>query len=197
MIKLKNKKEEKSTNYSQDVDELFLPSEVRNNVFKYQDIKNTYKKHKEELQHKEMLESVMGSGMSFLFMLSLTMHWWDSILRSCFLLMFCISGAIGMFINEKQRKSIRKWNKDNEHVVIDVKDVLKNIFYERYKKENSVEIIENKLVQYIINNLDKTNMSYKEFLKLNLNDEYEKLKEQYVQLKNKKEGNNILRSLYD
>lgn len=193
MIKLKNKKEEKNTSYSQDVDELLLPSEGSNNVFKYQDIKNTYKKHKEELQHKEMLESVMGSGMSFFFILSLTMHWWNSILIGCFLLMFCISGAIGMFINEKQRKSIRKWNKDNEHVVIDVKDVLKNIFYERYKKENNIDIMENKLVQYIINNLDKTNISYKEFLKLNLNDEYGKIKKQYVQLKSKKDELNLLK----
>jgi hypothetical protein len=92
---------------------------------------------------------------------------------------------------------LKKFIEGNEHIVIDIKDVLKNMFYEECKKEKSVEPVEDKLLQYVIGKLHKKDLSYEDFLRIDLDKELKGIKDSYLELKNKKDELCLLKGVYD
>jgi hypothetical protein len=173
MIKLKMKKEESCNSCAQGINKLLSSSEDVNNVWTFKDVADNYNKHRKGV-------NIQNKGNSLLF-LSCTLMSIDYMLNYkgnvgyfCFIL--CLIVISGCYISFSLNNIIKNSIKENEHRLVDMKDVRKKIFYERYKKENSVLSIDEKVFQHLIDKLDKGNLSYKEFLELNLDREYKKIK---------------------
>lgn len=195
MIKLKVKKEERDNSCSQDINELIESSKDIKGVWKYEDIKNKYFKHKHDVEKKEKKDN-LGLRASLIFMMiALLMVCWNPESTVYFLTLFplVLVGRYMTFFSEKSKKKmIKKIIKGNESKVVDIKDVLENMFNERYK-----EVIDKKLLQHVIDKADKKNINCIDFFELDLENEYAEIKDKYIELKNRKEEWSLLRSMYD
>jgi len=206
MIKLKNKKEEKSTSYSQNINELLSSSENINNVWTFKDVADNYNKYKEELNNREDLKKQENIKYVCYFIYGvcvvsiITCGLVSGVNEAGVMVIFCwLFMILGVLLNciryysEKRIKRIIRNNlKGKEHNIVNLKDVLKNVFYEKYK-----EAFSDSLLQYVIDKLDVKDITYEEFLKLSLDDEYDKIKNNYIEMKNKKDEISLLRSIND
>jgi hypothetical protein len=192
MIKLKVKKEERDNSCSQDINELIESSKDIKGVWKYEDIKNKYFKHKDDVEKKKKKDNLGLSASLIFMMIALLMVCWNPESTVYFLTLFplVLVGRYMTFFSEK--KMIKKIIKGNESKQVDIKDVLKNIFNERYEEE-----VDKKLLQYVIDKSDKKNINCIDFFELNLEDEYEEIKDKYIELKSKKDELSLLRGIYD
>jgi len=199
MIKLKSKKEERDSSDSQGINELLSSSEDSNNLWKFKDIVDKYNKHREKVKRQDKVNLAIlfvDAIFSAVFMLTVSiLNLKDSI--QGFYLMLCLPVILGGYIIFMNNRVVKNSMKGSEHRVVDIKDVLKNMFYERYKKEKNVEPVDEVILQYLIDKLDKKNLNYKDFLQLDLDKEYYKIAEVYIELKNRKEEFSLLRGHND
>lgn len=206
MIKLKSKKEETDNSDSQNINELLSSGEDGNNILKFTDIQSVYSKDRKNLKNKRKMEHFISMvetnlvffaiSMAYLFLVASFVPTPFSVSYPiiCLLVSVVLMPCISSFHKLYKKKILQKTIGDRQYKVVDIKDVLKNIFYE---KEKSVELIDERILQYVLDKLDKKNLNYKDFLELNLDKEYDKLKDKYIELKNKKDDLSFLKGIYD
>lgn len=206
MIKLKMKKEERKNSTSQDINELLSSSKDVNNVWTFKDVSDNYNKYKEELNNREDLKKqknieyvcyfIYGVCVVSIITCGLVSGVNEAVVMVIFCWLFMILGVLLnciRYYSEKRIKRIIRNNlKGKEHNIVNLKDFLKNVFYEKYK-----EAFSDSLLQYVIDKLYGKYITYEELLKLNLDDEYDKIKNNYIELKNKKDELSLLRSIND
>jgi hypothetical protein len=106
-----------------------------------------------------------------------------------------IALIIAPLLCEMQLKRVMKnHTQGKENKIINIELFLRNMFFSRYGKQfKETKIIDEKIINYVLENLNEKSMSYREFLELNLDDKYTEIKEKYVQLKSKKDELNLLK----
>jgi hypothetical protein len=92
------------------------------------------------------------------------------------------------------KRVIKNHTQGKENEIINIELFLRNMFFSRYGKQlKKAEVIDEKIINYVLENLNEKNMSYREFLELNLDGKYTAIKDKYVQLKSKKDELNLLK----
>jgi hypothetical protein len=199
-LKMKSKKERDNSTY-QDINELLSFKEDSSTIWKFKDFKNQYNKHREQIENKKKIGEWIDLLSYFIIkFVTIGVIFYSGVSITSFILMgmlFLWAYHVQICGNVYRKKVFKKVIKGFENIVVDSKDILKNMFYEKYEKEKNADVIDIKVLQYVIDNLDKKNVNYRNFLELDLEDEYEKIKSQYRQLKSKKDELSLLKGLYD
>jgi hypothetical protein len=200
MIKLKMKSK-KEKHPAQDITELLTSSKEGESLCTFKDVQKLYNEYIKRKADVDFLFYtsffIFLFGTLGTFLVSSDSNSNNLTMVGCLMTSLCLEFIILSFLKRDRENVLKSFIKGNEHIVIDIKDVLKNMFYERYEKENNFEPIENKILQYVISNLYKKDLNYEDFLRVNLDKELKGIKDSYIELKNKKDELCLLKGLYD